>query len=143
MNNDTIQIRGDVRTVITDKGIETVHEGRNLVVTAGREAMAKLLGGGRSGSLTKFGIGTGSAAAVLGDTGLTGISLKAITSVAYPAANQVRFTLQLAPADAVGMAIRELGLFFADDMLFSRYVEPGAISKNNTMTITWTWTLTF
>lgn len=143
MNNDTIQIRGDVRTVIRDGENTQTRFGSNLVVTVGRQAMAKLLGGGRTGAITKFGVGTGSTAAALGDTTLTGISSKAVASVSYPATNQVQFTLQLAPSDAVGMAIRELGLFFADDTMFSRFVESGVITKNGTMTITWTWTLTF
>lgn len=143
MHNDTILIRGDVRTVIKDASGEIVREGRNLVVNGGRQAMARLLGGARTGAITKFGVGTASAAAALADTTLASIFSKAVASVSYPAVNQVQFTLQLAPNEAVGMAIRELGLFFADDTLFSRYVESGAITKNNTMTITWTWLLTF
>ncbi len=143
MHNETISVRGDVRTTISDANGTTVWEGRNLVVSAGKQAMARLLGGARAGSITKFGVGTGSAAAVLANTTLTSIFSKAITIVSYPDVNQVQFTLQLAPGDAVGMAIRELGLFFADDTLFSRYVESGVITKNNTMTITWQWLLTF
>jgi hypothetical protein len=120
-----------------------VIKGKNLVVTLGREAMAKLLGGARAGAVTQFGVGTGSTTAALGDTTLTSVFRNALVSVSYPALNQVRFNWQLGAGEAVGLAIREFGLFFADNTMLSRYVETGVITKSATMTITGTWTLTF
>lgn len=146
MKSERVHIWGDVEIVVTDTQnpqSRKVITGKNLVVTVGREALAKLLGGARTGAVTQFGVGTGSTSTALGDTTLTGVFRNAIVSVSYPALNQVRFNWQLGASEAVGMAIREFGLFFADNTMLSRYVETGVITKSATMTITGTWILTF
>jgi hypothetical protein len=138
-------IRGDVRIeIIHEDGSIEVREHRNIVVTGGREALAKLLGGARTaGQLTQFGVGTGNLAPALADTTLTSVFRKAIGTATYPALNQVQFPWTLAPADAVGMVIKEYGLFFADNTMFARLLESGSITKSNGMTINGTWTITF
>jgi hypothetical protein len=143
--DDLSNIRGDVRLeIIHEDGTVEIRELKNLIVTTGREALARLLGGARSaGAATQFGVGTGAAAAALGDTNLTGVFRKAVGAATYPALNQVEIPWTLAPADAVGMVIKEYGLFFADNTLFSRIVEAGTITKSAGMTINGLWRITF
>lgn len=116
----------------------------NIIVDLAKEQQARLLGGDVTNrSITKIGVGTGTAAAAAGNTALTSSFVRAVTGVTYPAAGQVRFGFTIASGEANGKAITEFGLFTAGDVLFARRVRAGAIQKESDLTLTGTWTITY
>jgi hypothetical protein len=139
MEDHAHELRGAVHLDIYKAGklveSDTDH---NLIVTVGRTQLAKLLGGGYTGHITQVGVGTGSAAAADGDTGLTGAVLIDIGGVEYDTA-KVRFNFEIGTNQANGVSIREFGLFFADGTLFSHRVRKSVIGKENDIKISGYW----
>lgn len=136
-------LRGAVHLAVYKNGKllfeETDH---NLIVTSGREKLARLLGGDYAGRITKVGVGSGSAAAIDTDTGLTDAVLVPVQSTEY-AGTKVQFNFTLGNADANGLLIRELGLFFGDGVMFSRRVRKSVIGKEDDISITGYWEIYF
>lgn len=139
MEDRTRDLRGAVHLDVYKDGklIESDTD-HNLIVTVGRTQLAKLLGGGYTGHITKIGVGTGSAAAADTDTGLTSGVLIDIGSVEYDTA-KVRFNFEIGTNQANGVSIREFGLFFADGTLFSHRVRKSVIGKENDIKISGYW----
>lgn len=139
MEDHAHELRGAVHLDIYKAGklveSDTDH---NLIVTVGRTQLAKLLGGGYTGHITQVGVGTGSAEAADGDTGLKGAVLIGIGSVEYDTA-KVRFNFEIGTNQANGVSIREFGLFFADGTLFSHRVRKSVIGKENDIKISGYW----
>lgn len=132
-------MRGSVELKIYRNGVlEEIEREHNLIVTAGRSKLAKLLGGGYAGGINRVGVGTGSTPAADTDTGLTNTVYIPVTSVEYGDA-KVRFNFVIGSNDANGLNIQELGLFFADDTIFSRRVRKSVIGKENDLQITGYW----
>ena len=141
---DTLEtLRGAVHLAVYKNGKllfeETDH---NLVVITGREKLACLLGGDYNNHITKVGVGSGSAPASDTDIGLTDAVLIPVQSVEYEG-TRARFNFTLGNADANGLLIRELGLFFADDVMFSRRVRKSVIGKEDDISITGYWEIYF
>lgn len=117
---------------------------KNIIVDLAKEQQARLLGGDTTNrSITKIGVGTGTAAAAAGNTSLTSAFTRALTGVTYPTPGQARFAFTIAAGEANGKAISEFGLFTAGDVLFARRVRAGAIQKESDLTLTGTWTITY
>lgn len=139
MEEHAHELRGAVHLDVYKDGklieSETDH---NLIVTVGRTQLAKLLGGGYTGHITKIGVGTGSAAAADTDTGLTSGVLIGIGKVEYDTA-KVRFNFEVGTNQANGVSIREFGLFFADGTMFSHRVRKSVIGKENDIKISGYW----
>lgn len=132
-------MRGAVVLKIYRNGIlEEEDSDHNLIVTAGRSKLAKLLGGGYTGAINRVGVGTGSTPAADGDKGLTNAVYIPISSTEYGEA-KVRFNFVIGSSDANGMDIAELGLFFADGTIFSRRVRKSVIGKEDDLQITGYW----
>lgn len=132
-------MRGSVELKIYRNGVlEEIEREHNLIVTAGRSKLAKLLGGGYAGGINRVGVGTGSTPAADTDTGLTSPVYIPIKSVEYSTA-KVRFNFVIGTSDANGVNIRELGLFFADNTMFSRRVRKSVIGKEADLQITGYW----
>lgn len=132
-------MRGTVALRIYRNGVlEEEDKDHNLIVTAGRSKLAKLLGGGYAGAINRIGVGTGSTPAADGDKGLTNAVYIPVSSVEYGDA-KVRFNFVIGSSDANGMSIRELGLFFADGTIFSRRVRKSVIGKEDDLQITGYW----
>lgn len=132
-------MRGAVVLKIYRNGIlEEEDSDHNLIVTAGRSKLAKLLGGGYTGAINRVGVGTGSTPAADGDKGLTNAVYIPISSTEYGEA-KVRFNFVIGSSDANGMDIVELGLFFADGTIFSRRVRKSVIGKEDDLWITGYW----
>lgn len=132
-------MRGAVVLKIYRNGIlEEEDSDHNLIVTAGRSKLAKLLGGGYTGAINRVGVGTGSTPAADGDKGLTNAVYIPISSTEYGEA-KVRFNFVIGSSDANGMDIVELGLFFADGTMFSRRVRKSVIGKEDDLQITGYW----
>ena len=132
-------MRGSVELKIYRNGVlEEIEREHNLIVTAGRSKLAKLLGGWYSGGINRVGVGTGSTPAADTDTGLTSPVYIPVKSVEYSTA-KVRFNFVIGTSDANGVNIRELGLFFADNTMFSRRVRKSVIGKEADLQITGYW----
>ena len=133
------EMRGNVRLEIRKAGkLIEVDEEHNLIVTAGRTKLAKMLGGDYTGHITHIGVGTGSTTAADGDIGLTNTVKLAVSSVEYSSA-KVTFNFEIGTSDANGLSIREFGLFFADGTIFSRRTRKSVIGKENDIQISGYW----
>lgn len=131
----------------------------NLIVTVGKDKLAKLLGGQHAATLTQIGIGTSGTAATVGDTTLTNVWKKALDAKRYSgysgtwygnnvtvSSGQIRCEWLILNAEANGISIREFGLLFSDDTLFARYLRPNGgtpdvILKQSDMTLAGAWTI--
>jgi len=119
-------------------------EEKNLIVDGAKSVLASLLGGAVTGkSVTQIGFGTNGAAPVGSNTSLTGAFVKNTGAATYPAASQVRFPFTLATTEGNGLAIIEFGLLTTDSTLFSRRVRGAAIAKDNTISFSGNWTISF
>ncbi|WP_429884767.1 hypothetical protein [Geoalkalibacter halelectricus] len=118
-------------------------EDANLIVNVAKTTLAQLIGGAGAGkTVTKIGFGTAGGGPSPDDTALSSAYQKNLGAVSYPAAGQVRFSWTLATSEANGKAIREFGLICSDGSLFSRKVR-GVIEKENDISLSGTWTITF
>lgn len=139
MRDAARQLRGAVELKIYKNGVlKEVDRDHNLIVMAGRSKLAKLLGGGYAGHINRIGVGTGSTPAADNDTGLTGTAYIPISSTEYDV-GKVKFNFVIGTDQANGMAIRELGLFFDDNTIFSRRVRKSVIGKEEDIQITGYW----
>ncbi len=165
MSNIRIQqhLRGEVDFLVFRRGV-LVDRWRqhNLIVNAGRDSMARLLGGNRTEHVTKIGFGTNGTPANPADTALTNMFAKPFEAVRYSGYEgtfygesieigtaEVRFEYFLNTTEANGLQIRERGLLFDDNALFARVLRnpvggvPDTIVKQNDMTLAGAWTIFF
>jgi hypothetical protein len=136
---------GHFRLQILRRGVVVdVDDHPNIIVTLAKQTQARLIGGDVTNrSITQIGVGTGSGAAAVGNTGLTSGFLKTISGVTYPTTNSVEFAFSIGASEANGLAIREFGLFTAGGTLFARRVRSGAITKDSELVLSGTWTITY
>ena len=133
------ELRGNVHLEIKKNGkIIKIEDEHNLIVTAGRAKLARLLGGGYNGSISKVGIGEGANAVTESDTNLTNGVLVNITSVDYEGTS-VKFNFCIGTNEGNGLNIREFGLFFTDNTMFSRRVRQKIIGKESDIEIAGYW----
>lgn len=149
MNAEHIKIKGQVSIRgYNESGQQVLSiDKENLVVTTGKERMARLLATGNSDFvLDSIGFGTGAAAPTLADVALTAQFSKTIGAASYPTANSVKFDWSLEFAEYNGNTIRELGLLTGvgagDEKLFSRIVTD-PIAKTSGLRLEGSWTITF
>jgi hypothetical protein len=143
MNKDGIEVSGQF-TLRTYIGGELVNEyiDNNLVVTLGQKNVAKLLGGDAAGKkVSKIQAGTSNAATDLANTTITNPFTKSISSVTYPANNQVLFNWVLEAGEANGMTIAEFGLLNDSSELFARKITT-PFAKTSPMVIVGAWKIT-
>lgn len=127
----------------------------NLIVTQGKNNLAKLLGGQTGIHVTHVGVGTGSNSVVSTDTGITnavkvavtetriGSALEAEDGTTFDDPRIVQFHFRFGLAIAVGVAIHEYGLFCADNTLFSRVVRESPFVKTAIDQIIGFWQIQF
>lgn len=137
----------EVRDAETGK---VLHEQRskNLVVTAGRNVLRDLLRGSlasvSAGTAGYFAIGTGTTAVAASDTTLgTEVARAAVTSTTVTdGAIVIKYFLPSGTAN--GSSLTEAGLFTASSggTMIARTVHD-AIAKTSSITITYSWTITF
>lgn len=121
-----------------------VFEEKNLIVDGSKQTHARLIGGDVANrSVTQISFGTSLTAPVAGNTTITAPFTKAVDSVTYPAANQVRFLFSLDTGEANGKAIGEFGLLTAGGVLYARKTRTAALNKESDITLSGTWTITF
>lgn len=143
--NDALNMRGDfhLRVIHKDGTLLAEYHEKNLIVTAGKNTLAKMLNGNVSNRhITNIGFGTGSTPASSGDTALTNSYSKAIDSASYPDSTSVLFQWSLATGEANGKAITEFGLLSSNGDLFSRRVRD-VINKTSDIRLEGTWKIQF
>jgi len=120
----------------------------NLVTTVGKGAIAermKASPGAAGNPITHMGIGTNATAAAVGNTALGAeVDRNALDSTAVSGA-VVTYVATFAAGDPSGTnAITEAGLFSASTSgnMWARVVH-GSISKDTSLALQYTWTLTF
>lgn len=140
--NDKIKLTGAVNIDVFENGklIENISE-NNLVVTVGKQNMAKLLGGPGS-AITQISVGDNGIAADVLDTAITNPFTKAIASVSYPDPQSVMFSFDIDNSEANGMTIREFGLLDAANILFARKRRNADIIKTVAIRLVGTWKIT-
>lgn len=149
--SEGIKVTGHVKyEVLRSNGDIEVIEYDNLVVTAGKTALATLLSGAGAGNTWApyMGFGTSTVAAAAGDTALgtelttatyTGYARKSNT-ITNPSAGQVQFQASITGGAAT---ISEAGLFSASTVgtLVAHQVFTGVpLASSDTLQVTWTIT---
>ena len=148
---DNLQkVRGDIHLEIYRKGklVEAIND-HNLVVDLGRRRLAELITGQSDSIITQVGFGSGSNEESGSDSELQDqllfplrpIEVGGVTSKVEGLDAIFYFTLE--EYEAVGLSIRELGLFCNDDCMFSHRVRRGEIFKDSDIAIKGSWTLHF
>ena len=144
-NEKPIKLRGELHFTVKRGGrVIDKYDNHNMIMTAARELMAKILTGGASESITHIGVGSGTAAETTADTGLTGQILVALTKRSSTG-NVARFDFTLGENDANGLNIHEFGLFTSSGIMFSHRVrdEKKDLVKASDLTIEGYWTINF
>lgn len=121
-------------------------EQKNLIVIGSQATHAALLGGNVAGnSVTQFAVGTNATPPVFGNVAITGQYANEITSVTYPASNQVQFAFAMGTADAAadGMAISEFGLLTTSGTLYARKTRTAPLNFASDISFSGTWTISF
>ncbi len=118
---------------------------RNLTVDAGLNFVRDLLNSGGANGITHFGYGTGSTAAASSDTDLGTHVARAAVTGKTATSKTLTVTYYLPTGTANGNTLREIGLFnaAAAGTMYARAVLASAIVKTATISVTFTWTLTW
>ena len=148
--DDVPKVRGDIHLEIYRKGqlVETVDD-HNLVVDAGRRRLAELITGQSNSIINQVGFGSSSNDETGNDTELQDQLLFPLRPIEFGGVTSkveglnAIFYFTLEEYEAVGLSIRELGLFCDDDCMFSHRVRRGEIFKDSDIAIKGTWTLRF
>lgn len=122
--------------------IEVVDE-PNIVVALSKGIHSNLLGGAADFQVSQIGYGAGSAPPAVGNIRLTGAYTKALDSVSYPSSGQVQFAFSLDVDEANGLSISEFGLLTAGNILYARKTRSARLVKDDTISLSGTWTITF
>jgi hypothetical protein len=144
---DQLKLRGDVAIVVKDKdgNIKEERHEKNLVVSAGLNFICSRMKDTTDGVMSHMGLGSGTTAAAAGDTDLESIlgSREALDSTTV-SSNTIQYVSSFEAGDATG-AVTEAGIFNASSAgtMLCRVVF-AAINKSadDTMSVTWTITLT-
>lgn len=147
LEDKTYPVTGEIHLEICrDKKIISQIDDHNLVVDVGRKRLAALAAG-KVGSytesyITHIGLGTGSTEESINDTKLENQQLFPLTSVEING-RDVQCNFFISNQEAVGLSIRELGLFCTDGTMFSHRVRQGVIEKYEDIELKGYWILHF
>lgn len=140
-----MKLTGEIKIVVTNVKtgqIVDVFENNNLVVNGGRSAVADMIGTGSDLKITRIGFGTGGENPALTDSDLTSKFIKAVSGRSFPEPGSVVFSFSLGESEANGLAIREMGLFTAGNILFARK-NRDVINKTSDLRFDGTWKIKF
>lgn len=145
---DILKTRGEVKILVIDKDGKVINsQTMNKVVNLGIEAMLKHINGSYTSLINYFKIGSGTNTAIEADTGLqtpvnfsTGVPTKAFDSVGYPSVKEVKYQLTVDFTEGNGNTLSEIGMFFADNRMFSRFTHQG-INKTSYIKIVYQYTI--
>ena len=142
--NELLKVIGDVDVVLTgaDGQVKDTREIKNLVVTSGLAYIASRMRDASASVMSHMAVGSGTAAAALGNTGLgTELGRVSLTSTTVNA-NQVIFIATFSAGTGTG-AVTEAGVFNAgaSGTMLCRTVFP-VVNKDAGDTLSITWTIT-
>ena len=146
LEESTPPVEGEFTIRVKDKDGNVVYTAteHNMIVNGAKTALATLIANADSHKcVTKFGVGTGTTAAMLTDTQLLSQYTKGIDKYDLSVAGRVTFSWSLGAAEANGLDITEFGLFCEDGTLFSHKVRDGAIRKEDDLSFEGDWTILF
>ncbi len=146
--NDILKAKGEVKILVIDKEGKIISsETQNKVVNLGIEAMLKHINGIYTSLINYFKIGTGSNSTTETDAALqtpvnftTLVATKAFDSVGYPSTKEIKYQLTVDFTEGNGNTLSEIGLFFADNRMFSRFTHQG-INKTSYIKIVYQYTI--
>lgn len=141
---ETAQPVGIFTIRVLDRSGNVIEEAteKNLIVNAGYNNLARLLGGDVTNrSVNRIGFGEDATAPTEADTALTVPVYKTVTA-SYPATGEVSFAWVLDYSEANGKTIREFGLVSTNNNLFSRKVR-SAIDKTSDIRLEGAWRVIF
>jgi len=147
MVNDNIKITGDVKIDIigADGAVKDSREIKNLVVTTGKTFIASRMVGTSANVMGWMGLGTGTTAAVVGDTALeAAISGSRVALTSGTSATNVVTYVASFPAGTGTGAVTEAGVFnaaSAGTMLCRTVFSVVNKGAADAMSITWTITV--
>lgn len=138
---DRFPAQGFVKLEIWRRGKLELDEGWNQITPIGRERFPRLLGGDPTVLRpSQMGIGSGDLPA----TSLTTPFYRPFSTLPVYAGVGVTFQTTFLEEDAVGLAVGELGLADADNMLFAHRARTGGtLIKANDMRLIAFWTIQF
>ena len=141
--SEALQAVGTLHVKVKRRGrVAEEWKEHNIVVDVGKTREAELLAGTSTAAIKYVGVGTGTAAASVLDTGLADCAYTEVTS-AEVGNSKVRFDFKVDSKTANGLKISEFGLFAADKVMFSHRVRKGTIDKDDETEIEGDWTIQF
>ena len=141
--SEALQAVGTLHVKVKRRGwVAEEWKEHNIVVDVGKTREAELLAGTSTAAIKYVGVGTGTAAASVLDTGLADCAYTEVTS-AEVGNSKAKFTFKVDSKTANGMKISEFGLFAADKVMFSHRVRRGTIDKDDETEIEGDWTIQF
>lgn len=137
--NTSINLTPNVIIEVSDgRTIET----HNIVVSDGLNVITNVITGG-SNYITQMAFGTGTNAEAISDTSLqTQVFVDGMTKTTATD-NEIAYQYYLASTSANGNDLSEVGLVASDGTLFARTAISPAITKTDSITVTFTWTISF
>ena len=159
---DSVCTSGELAYIVRSRGeiIEEYSE-KNMIMTLGRVAVARLFAGLPGGNALSVGVGEGSDPPNAEQTDLSNRYLVAASAIGFARAEvqntittwvpsseptpNVRIDFIFSEGDANGLEIKEFGLFTADETMFARRVRANgrAIAKDEDLTIEGYWIIRF
>lgn len=148
INNDLVVMQGQLNIKVFDAegNLKEDHDHKNLVVTAGKYVIAdRMKGTPAKGAMTHMSLGTSSTAAAVADAtlGLEIAGSRVALSTTSVTNNVITYTASFAAGVGTG-AVVEAGIFnaaSAGDMLCRTTFSVVNKGANDTMTVTWTVTI--
>ena len=150
MINEKLKLSGELSIVLCDEhgNVKDTREVKNLVVNAGLAYIISRMVGTAKNVMSHMALGAGSTATAAGQTDLVSLlgSREALDSTTIAGSNneKVVYVSSFEAGDATG-AVVEAGIFNAvsgGDMLCRTVFSVVNKGANDTMTVTWTITLT-
>jgi hypothetical protein len=159
---DGCHISGELNYTVL-RGGEAIgrYSERNMIMTLGRVAVARLFAGLPGGNGAKIGVGEDGSPVSPEQTSLTNQSLVEASTIGFAqavtadgilswvpsdtATPNVRFEFGFGPNDANGLSIMEFGLFTHDGVMFARRIRASGkpIGKDEDLSIEGYWIIRF
>ena len=146
MINESIKIKGDLNIVLKDENgnIKDQREETNLVVNSGLAFITSRMADAADGVMSHMAVGSDSTAVAAGDTDLGSIlGSREVLDSTTDSGSSITYVASFEAGDGTG-AITEAGIFNASSagtMLCRTVFSTVNKGANDTMTITWTITL--
>jgi len=145
---DTLKAKGMVKINVINKDGKVIESmTHNKVVDLGIEALIKHINGAYTSLIEYFKMGVGITPPSAEDSSLenpvefsTGVLTKVFDSVSYPTTKEMKYQLTVDFTEGNGQTLSEIGLFFADGTMFSRFMHQG-VNKTSYIKIVYQYTI--